>query len=142
METVKGILSGRDMFSVEEHQPVADVARSMAGLHVGAILVVRDGELRGIFSERDLMTRVIVEGRDIHTTQVSEVMTKNLATVDEDATVEQAMALMHQYGCRHLPVLRSSRVVGMVSMRDLMNLDLKRKTEEIEHMRNYIHGAA
>src|SRR5687768_2471590 len=81
METVKGILSGRDMFSVEEHQSVADVARSMAGLHVGAILVVRDGELRGIFSERDLMTRVIVEGRDIEATKVSEVMTKDLSTV-------------------------------------------------------------
>ena len=142
METVKGILSGRDMFSVEEHESVAEVARSMAGLHVGAILVVRDGDLRGIFSERDLMTRVVVEGRDIRATKVAEVMTKNLATVDEEATVEQAMELMHQHGCRHLPVLRSSRVVGMVSMRDLMNVDLKRKTEEIEHMRNYIHGAA
>ena len=142
METVKGILQGRDMYWVEECESVAEVARAMAGLHVGAILVLQQGSLRGIFSERDLMKRVVVEGRDINVTKVGDVMTKDLATVGEDATLEDAMQRMHEYGCRHLPVIGSGRVIGMVSMRDLMNVELKRKTEEIEHMRAYIHGAA
>jgi CBS domain-containing protein len=141
MATVKEILSGRDMFSVEAHESVADVVRAMSGLHVGAILVLGKGELRGIFSERDLMTRVVASNRDARVTTVAEVMTQDLATVGEEAEIEQAMELMHHHGCRHLPVLREGRVVGMVSMRDLMNVELRRKTEEIEHMRAYIHGA-
>jgi CBS domain-containing protein len=141
METVKEILADRVMFSVEEHDSVAEVVRVMSEMRVGAILVQRSGELCGIFSERDLMTRVVAERRDVGVTRVSDVMTKNLATIEEDATIEQAMELMHQRGCRHLPVLRSDRVVGMVSMRDLMHVELKKKTEEIEHMRAYIHGA-
>jgi CBS domain-containing protein len=142
METLQGILQGRGMFAVEEEQTVAAVVRTMADLHVGAILVLGNGALRGIFSERDLMKRVVVEERDVHATRVGEVMTTNLATIRETATVEQAMELMRKHNCRHLPVLGSGGAVGMVSMRDLMNHELTRKTEEIEHMRAYIHGAA
>jgi CBS domain-containing protein len=142
METIQEILMERDMFSVEEQQTVAEVAQRMADLHVGAILVLGNGGLRGIFSERDLMKRVVVEGRDIGSTQVREVMTRDVATIEESATLEDAMEEMQRHGCRHLPVLRGDLVVGMVSMRDLMNHELRRKTEEIEHMRAYIHGAA
>ncbi len=140
MQTLSSILSEREMYSVEESQSVAEVVRRMAALHVGAILVLGNGELRGIFSERDLMTRVVVEGRDAGHTRVGEVMTTDLATIDEQATVPQAMESMRRIGCRHLPVLRNGRVTGMVSMRDLMGVELARKTEEIEHMRAYIHG--
>jgi CBS domain-containing protein len=77
METVKEILAARNMFSVEEHESVAEVVRAMSELRVGAILVLGNGELRGIFSERDLMTRVVAERRDVSTTRVSDVMTKN-----------------------------------------------------------------
>ena len=142
MESLKGILMGREMFFVEEHQVVSDVARKMAELHVGAILVLRNGALQGIFSERDLMTRVVVDGRNIHETAVGDVMTRHPSTIPESASVATAMEMMHEHGCRHLPVLGPDRVVGMVSMRDLMNYELERKTQEIEHMRAYIHGAA
>ena len=142
MLSLKGILMGREMFFVEEHQVVADVARKMAGLHVGAILVLRNGTLTGIFSERDLMTRVVVEGRDIDRTSVSDVMTRQPATIQENASIAAAMEMMHEHGCRHLPVVNGDQVVGMVSMRDLMNYELDRKTQEIEQMRAYIHGAA
>ncbi|MBK5295311.1 MAG: CBS domain-containing protein [Acidobacteriia bacterium] len=141
MQSLSGILSEREMYSVDETQTVAEVVRRMAFLHVGAILVLGDGALRGIFSERDLMTRVVVERLDAACTRVGEVMTTNLATIDEQATVSQAMETMGLIGCRHLPVLRHGRVVGMVSMRDLMGVELARKTEEIEHMRAYIHGS-
>jgi len=115
----------------------------MAELHVGAILVVNDdGELRGVFSERDLMTRVVIEGLQPDTTPVGRVMSTNISTVDESASLEDAMESMKAHGCRHLPVMREEKVVGFLSMRDLMNHELAHKTEELHHMRAYIHGSA
>jgi CBS domain-containing protein len=137
---IRNILHGRAMFAVEKSETVAEVAAKMATLHVGAILVLENRGLGGIFSERDLMTRVVVEGKDPGATKVGEVMSTNLFTIDENATAEQAMEMMHNHKCRHLPVMRDSEVVGMVSMRDLMDVELERKTEEIQLMRNYIHG--
>jgi signal-transduction protein with cAMP-binding, CBS, and nucleotidyltransferase domain len=142
MARISQILSGRDLYCVEEHQSVFEVASRMADLRVGAIVVLHDGALCGIFSERDLMVRVVVAGRDPRTVAVREVMTSNPAAVDESATADEAMEIMHQHQCRHLPVLRQGRVVGLVSMRDLMYYDLDRKAEEIRHMREYIQSAA
>jgi CBS domain-containing protein len=112
----------------------------MAELHVGAILVMQDGELRGLFSERDFLVRVVVGGRDPNATAVSEVMTANVFTIDQSATMEEAMEIMRIHNCRHLPVTCEGGVVGFLSMRDLMNFALEQKTEELHHMRAYIHG--
>lgn len=142
MARISQILSDRELYHVEPSQTVLDVAAKMAELRVGAILVLEDGALRGIFSERDLLRRVLVDGRDPRTVTVAQVMTASPATVDESATADEAMEIMHQHGCRHLPVMRNGRVVQLVSMRDLMYFDLERKAEEIRHMRDYIHGAA
>jgi CBS domain-containing protein len=142
MSRVRDILHQRELFSVEETLSVCEVARRMAELHVGAILVVQDGELRGVFSERDLMIRVVIEGLQPDKTPVARVMSTNIATVDESATLEEAMEAMKAHGCRHLPVMRDTKVVGFLSMRDLMNHELAHKTEELHHMRAYIHGSA
>src|SRR5262249_19547037 len=101
MSRVRDILHQSELFSVEETQSVSDVARRMASLHVGAILVVQDGELRGVFSERDIMTRVIIEGLQPDTTPVGRVMSTNISTIDESATLEDAMESMKAHGCRH-----------------------------------------
>jgi CBS domain-containing protein len=114
----------------------------MSALNVGAILVLEDNRLEGIFSERDLMTRVVVAGLNPDATPVGQVMSTHLATIQEDATIDDAMEMMQRRNCRHLPVMRGTTVVGMVSMRDLMNVELERKTEEIQQMRAYIHGSA
>jgi CBS domain-containing protein len=140
MSRVRDILHQRELFSVEETQSVCQVARRMAELNVGAILVVNDGELRGVFSERDLMTRVVLEGLQPDTTPVGRVMSTNLSTIDESASLEEAMERMQAHGCRHLPVVRDTKVVGFLSMRDLMHHELAHKTEELHHMRAYIHG--
>lgn len=140
MSTVQDIVHNRDLYSVGELDSVADVARKMAGLHVGAILVLNGESLRGVFSERDLMKRVVLEHLDPETTPVRSVMSTDVVSVEELATLEEAMELMHGHNCRHLPVTRGSRVVGFLSMRDLMNFELARKTEELHHMRAYIHG--
>jgi CBS domain-containing protein len=142
MSRVRDILHQRELFSVEETETVCGVARRMAELHVGAILVVREGELRGVFSERDLMMRVVLAGLQPDTTTVGQVMSTNLATVDESASLEAAMERMQSHGCRHLPVMRDTKVVGFLSMRDLMNHELAHKTEELHHMRAYIQGAS
>ena len=140
MSCVSDIVRQRELFSVEEHQSVAEVARKMADLHVGAILVLNGDQLRGVFSERDLMKRVVLEGRDPATTRIRDVMSTDLVTIDELSTVEDAMEAMQAHNCRHLPVTRGSHVVAFLSMRDLMNFELARKTEELHHMRAYIHG--
>ena len=140
MVEIRKIMQAREMYSVEPEQSVSEVTRIMAALNIGAILVLQDGQLEGVFSERDLMTRVVVAGRNAEATPVGVVMSTNLATIAETASSEEAMALMQRHGCRHLPVMRGQTVTGMVSMRDLMNYELERKTEEIQHMRAYIAG--
>src|SRR4051812_25352782 len=128
MVRIQDILCGRSLFSVCENQSVAEVARHMGELHVGAILVLDGDQLCGVFSERDLMTRVVVEGRNPETTPVRVVMTTNLATVDESATLDDALECMNQHKCRHLPVMSGGLAVGFISMRDLMTFELDRKT--------------
>lgn len=141
MPLLKDILQGRDLFSAGPDQTVAEVAARMAAWNVGAIPVIETGQLRGVFSERDLLKRVVVAGRDPQRTLVGDVMSTSITKAAEDTTAEEAMELMHRCGCRHLPVLRSTEVVGFVSMRDLMLDELDRKTEEIRHMRDYIQSA-
>ncbi|MGH9657156.1 MAG: CBS domain-containing protein [Bryobacteraceae bacterium] len=138
MARVREIVRGRPLYSVDKSNTVAQVARRMAELKVGAIVVLSGPELCGLFSERDLMTRVVARGLDPASTPVSEVMSTELSTVDESAALEEALERMHTAGCRHLPVMREGRVTGFLSMRDLMNYELARKTEELKHMRAYI----
>jgi CBS domain-containing protein len=142
MARISQILSDRELYFVDKNQTVWEVASRMHALNVGAILVLENGELCGIFSERDLLARIVLEGRDPRAVRVGDVMTRNPKAVEDSATAEEAMEIMHQHTCRHLPVLRDGKVVKMVSMRDLMYFDLDRKADEIRHMREYIHGAA
>jgi CBS domain-containing protein len=104
--------------------------------------VLNGDELRGVFSERDLMKRVVLERRDADRTRVSDVMSVDLATIDETSTLEDAMEAMHTNNCRHLPVTRDGHVTSFLSMRDLMHYELARKTEELHHMRAYISNAS
>lgn len=141
MSRVRDIVFNRELYHVGEQNTVAEVARQMADLHVGAILVLNGEQLRGVFSERDLMKRVVLERLDPDRTSVKDVMTTEMVTIDEMATLEEAMEVMGTNNCRHLPVMRSNHVVGFLSMRDLMNYELARKTEELHHMRAYVSGS-
>ena len=131
MYRVRDLIDGRKTYSVQEHETVSEVARYMAACHVGAILVMRGGELAGVFSERDLMVRVVLGGLDPATTAVAAVMSRNLVTVEESAPVEAAMEVMQAHSCRHLPVLNGAEVAGFLSMRDLMKFELSRKNVDI-----------
>lgn len=140
MSRVMDVLGNRELYSVEPHLTAAEVAHRMAELHVGAILVIKNGKLKGIFSERDFLVRVVVGGRDAESTKVADVMTSNVASIEETASLEDAMETMRVHNCRHLPVMRNGSVTGFLSMRDLMNFALEQKTEELHHMRAYIHS--
>jgi CBS domain-containing protein len=142
MSGVRDILQERELFHVGENDTVASVVRRMAEIHVGAILVLEGEQLRGVFSERDLMTRVVLERLDPELTPVKDVMSTDIATIDEMASLDEAMEAMHAHKCRHLPVTRGPRVVAFLSMRDLMHHELARKTEELDHMQAYIRGAS
>src|SRR3954451_16764207 len=97
MSRVRDIVDSRQLFSVEENETVAEVARRMAELHVGAIVVLKGGELSGVFSERDLMKRVVLERLDPEHTQVGQVMSTSLATIDELSTIDDAMEAMQAH---------------------------------------------
>ena len=118
-----------------------EVAALMAEAGIGCIPVLDGETLVGMFSERDLMTRVIVEGKDPHTTSVRSVMTREVVTATLDDRVELCLDKMHSRGCRHLPVVADGRVIAMISMRDLMRDEIEEQVEEIRGLREYIHQA-
>jgi CBS domain-containing protein len=120
MEFVPDILGRREFYSARVGDSVADVAKRMRKYGIGAILVFDQAELKGLFSERDVLTRVVAEGRDPELTRVAEVMTTDVIAIDETASVEHAAGLMLHYNLRHLPVLQGERVIGVISMRDLL----------------------
>lgn len=99
--------------------PVAMAAREMAERRIGAVLVVDEGALQGIFTERDALVRVLAQGRDPEATLLAEVMTRDPDTIGPDDAVAYALSIMNERGYRHLPVVDGERIVGIVSIRDL-----------------------
>lgn len=142
MRSIYDLVKGRRTHDVNEQQSVLDVARLMVEHNIGAVPVVRDGDLIGIFSERDLLKRVVAEGRDPAKTLVGEVMTPEPLVVKPNETIEHCMIVMKQHSFRHLPVCDGSRMVGIVSLRDIMLHDLEAKDDEIITMRQYIQTNA
>ena len=108
--------------------------------NIGAVPVLQSGKLIGIFSERDLMNRVVVNGKDPARTPVSQVMTDDPLTVAPTDPLETCMTLMRRHGFRHLPVCSGKDLVGVVSLRDILLHDLDAKDDEVRMMRAYLHS--
>ena len=141
MTSIRALLGNRPVFSVRPEMSVLDVARAMCEKHVGAIVVIGpggDGPL-GIFSERDLMERVVARGGDPARIPVEQVMTRDVLTAGPDASSDECMRKMQERGCRHLPIVEGGRVIGMLSLRDLLRVEIDEKAEEIRWMNAYIH---
>jgi len=134
------LIKNQETYRADAAQTVLDVARAMVARNIGAVPVLRDGVLVGMFSERDLMKRVVVEGRQADTTRVGEVMTSEPLTVSPEETLENCMLLMRRHGFRHLPICDGKQLRGLVSLRDLMLHDLNEKDDEVRMMRAYIHS--
>jgi CBS domain-containing protein len=120
MSTLRELLKDRKVYSIDAARTVLEAARFMMEHNIGALPVLRNGELAGIFSERDIMNRVVAVGRTPGHTAVSEVMTANPRAVNLDETVEECFFIMHEFGFRHLPIVEGKELKGLVSLRDIV----------------------
>ena len=134
------VIKDQRTYQAESSQTVLDVVRMMVEHNIGAVPVLSKGKLVGIFSERDLMKRVVAEGRDPRTTPLAEVMTEDPLTVSPQEELETCMTLMRRHSFRHLPVCQDGQIKGMVSLRDVLLHDLSAKDDEVRMMRAYIHS--
>lgn len=142
MTTVRHLLDrkGRALFSIDPEDPVLEAIRMMADRHVGALLVMRGTELAGILSERDYARKVVLLGRSSADTPVRQIMTAPVVTVSPDNSVQDCMRLMTERHFRHLPVVEGGRVVGMISIGDLVKAVIEEQQQTIEQLESYIHS--
>jgi CBS domain-containing protein len=129
MSRVFDLVADRRLHSISADANVFEAARLMADQRIGALPVLRDGELLGIISERDVLTRVVAQGRSPGATKVSEVMTANPRTVSIDESAQTCLFIMRELGFRHLPICEGKQLKAMISLRDITFhfLDLKKK---------------
>lgn len=142
MKTVSHIISGRELYCIALGATVYDTIQFMASKNIGAVVIVdnlQSRKLRGIFSERDLLKRIVLEGLDVKTTKIDDVMTRNVAVGNANETGDDCLETMKRIKSRHLPIVDGDRLIGMISMRDLMEIKIAEGTEEIKMMNAYIH---
>ena len=140
MNKLYSIIRGRDVFAIHHNWTVLRAAQYMAVKRVGAAAVLNGQRVVGVFSERDLMIRVVVVGRSPATTLVSEVMTRDFVFGSPSDTEEEGLRKMQQAQCRHLPVIQDGRLLGFISMRDLLQAEVEERDQEIKLMHEYLHS--
>ncbi len=131
---------GRKVLSVVPETTVIDAIRTMASNNVGALLVMSGDKLEGVISERDYTRKVILAGKSSKETPVREIMTGELVTIDLVASVELGMRLMTEKRVRHLPVMSGEKVVGVVSIGDLVRWTISAQSAAIDQLQGYIEG--
>jgi CBS domain-containing protein len=131
---------GRAIFSIGPEDPVLEAIRLMADRHVGALLVMKGQELVGIVSERDYARKVILMGRSSSDTPVWEIMTAPVISVSSTQSLDDCMRLVTARRIRHLPVVDAGKVVGMISIGDLVKAVIEDQQHTIEQLENYIHS--
>lgn len=148
MPIVRDILNrkGSEVYTVSPETTVLDAARLMNERRCGAVCVAHDGVVEGMFTERDVLNRVVAQQRDPATTRVREVMTSPVVTCSPHAKVSDCAAVMSGKKIRHLPVVDGEgpkgHLVGMISTGDLMALEVSEKQNHIEELHEYLHGRA
>jgi CBS domain-containing protein len=140
---VSSIIDGKrgDVRTIDAGALVRDAVALMNEHVIGSLVVVDGDRLVGIFTERDVLTRVVAEARDPTRVPVGEVMTRQLIVIDRDTSVQQAMRLMTTKRCRHLPVLDGGKLVGMVSIGDVTRWVIRDHERSIDDLNDYIHRA-
>jgi CBS domain-containing protein len=141
MASVRQLLDGKGnaIYSVGPEDPVLEAIQLMADHHVGALLVMKGDEIAGIVSERDYARKVILLGRSSSSTPVWQIMSSPVFTVSPEQTVDDCMRLMTQQRVRHLPVVERGRVVGVISIGDLVKAVIEDQRHTIEQLEDYIH---
>ena len=139
MKTLKYLLGDRRLLFARKGMTVFDVSKFMDLHNVGAVPILdKEGKLKGIFSERDLMRRCIAKELDLKTTLVEEVMTKEVIVIESQDTPEYCMQILKQEKIRHIPVIEETRLIGVISIEDLLLYDMQLKEEKIEMLNSYI----
>ena len=139
MITIKDVLREREPYSVRDSATVLEAVEIMADRKVGAVCVLdEDNRLCGIFSERDVLNRVVLTRRDPATVPIREVMSTPRAVIETSGTPHQALEMMERIGTRHLPVVEGDRWVGMLSIRDIMRVELGEQGDELRLLHEYI----
>jgi len=131
-------LKGCDVETIDPHASVLDAVEQMNQLHIGALLVTDGDRPIGIFTERDVLVRVVAKRLDPETTPVGEVMTRGLVTLTADTSVVEAMMIVTDKRCRHLPVFDGARLVGLVSIGDLTSWVVRDQQRTIADLYDYI----
>lgn len=131
---------GSDVHAVASTITIAEAVAEMNKRRIGCIVVIDAGRIAGIFTERDVLLRVVGEDVNPKSTRVSEVMTKNVISITSDTTVEQTMVIFAEKKCRHLPVIDEGRLKGLVSIGDISRWVADTSRAEADHLKNYIAG--
>lgn len=129
---------GGSIWSVHSQDTVYDALKTLSDKNVGALMVIDDGRLVGIFSERDYTRKIALEGKSSRDTRVRDIMTSTVLSVTPQTSTDACMALMSQQKIRHLPVLDGQKVLGMISIRDIMDDMIKDREETINQLQSYI----
>lgn len=142
MKPLKDLLAtkGNDVWSVAPETSVYDAIALMAEKEIGALLVMDNGAVLGIVSERDYARKVILKGRSSRDTHISEIMTTRVSYVGQDQSIEEGMAMMTDRHIRHLPVLDGDKLVGMISIGDLVKAIIAEQQFIIDQLEHYISG--
>jgi CBS domain-containing protein len=141
---IRHVLQGKKIntiYSVTSNSTVYEALELMAEKNIGAVLVIDNGELSGIFSERDYARKVILQSRASRDTHVEEVMTARLITVTSDQPLEDAMRLMSDKHIRHLPVVDEGQLTGIISINDVVSTIIRDQKARIDSLENYISGS-
>ncbi|HYP16588.1 MAG TPA: CBS domain-containing protein [Opitutus sp.] len=131
---------GSVVYAVPATVTITDAVDEMNRHRIGSIVVLDNGRLTGIFTERDVLRRVVGAGVDPKVMRVADVMTGNLITISPETTIEETMILFAEKHCRHLPVLSNGRLIGLISIGDISRWMAEAHRAEAEHLKNYISG--
>ena len=140
MESIKDILNGREVFTIQSGSSIKDAVNYMASKGVGLVPVMKDEKLIGVFSERDLVKRVIAKDKDLFLTLVNDVMSTNLIIGKIDEPNESVLAKMKEATTRHILIVDNEKLVGVLSLRDLLEIDLNQCKTTVEVLNNYIYS--
>ncbi len=143
MTTIAQLLNvkGNQIWSVEPKATIFEALEIMSEKEIGALLVMEDGKLTGIFSERDYARKVILKGKSSKETPVGELMTKKVFYIDSQKTINDCMAMMTAKRIRHVPVIEDNQVMGIVTIGDVVNQIISEQEVTINHLENYITGS-
>ena len=140
MESIQDILKGRTVFTVQSGSSIKDVTNYMASKGVGLVPVMKGEKLVGVFSERDLVKRVIAKDKDLSKTLVDEVMSTSIVIAKIDESNESVLAKMKEAKTRHILIIENEKLVGVLSLRDLLEIDLNQCKTTVEVLNNYIYS--